>query len=122
MRLRTGALRRLPIKLVTVQIRREGARRLEGIQRKGDRAMSNDGVLFSRPLQGYAHGFQAVYARKSMDFVQDSASPTSVAVNGSVGRNDAAMARAAENVARWKTYLSDECVRAMMNAGWHWST
>ena len=84
--------------------------------------MSNDGVIISRAPQGYAHGFQAVYARKSMDVVQDSASPTSVAMNGSVGRNDAAMARAAENVARWKTYLSDECVTAMMNAGWHWST
>ena len=84
--------------------------------------MSNDGVIISRAPQGYAHGFQAVFARKSMDAVQDSAAPTSVAMNGSVGRNDAAMARAAENVALWKTYLSDECVTAMMNAGWHWST
>lgn len=95
------------IKLVTAQIRREGARKLERIQWKGERAMLID-------VQGYA--------RKPMDFVRDSTACTSVAMNGSVGRNRAAMARAAENVARWKTYLADECVRAMMNAGWHWST
>ena len=34
----------------------------------------------------------------------------------------ACMARAAENVARWKLYLPEECVRAMVNDGWHWST
>jgi hypothetical protein len=80
--------------------------------------MLNDGVITSGALQGYP----AVYARNPMDFVEDSTAPTSVAMNGSVGRNGAAMARAAENVARWKTYLAEECVTAMMNAGWHWST
>jgi hypothetical protein len=41
---------------------------------------------------------------------------------GGYARNGARMARAAENVARWKTYLPEECVRVMMTAGWHWST
>jgi hypothetical protein len=80
------------------------------------------GVTIGRALDGYAQSHRAVYVRKPLDFVHGSTAATSVAVNGSVKRNGARMARAAENVARWKTYLPEDCVRAMMNAGWHWST
>ena len=80
--------------------------------------MRNDGVITGNALQGNP----ALYARNPMDFVEASTAATSVAMNGSVGPNGAAMARAAENVAQWKTYLPAECVTAMMNAGWHWST
>jgi hypothetical protein len=73
-------------------------------------------------LDGYAQSRKAVYVRKPMDSVHRSTANTSVAMNGLVKRNGAGLARAAENVARWKTYLPEECVRAMMNAGWHWST
>jgi hypothetical protein len=73
-------------------------------------------------LDGYAQSHRAVHVRKPMDSVHGSTATTSVAMNGSVRRNGADLARAVENVARWKTYLPEECVRAMMNAGWHWST
>lgn len=33
----------------------------------------------------------------------------------------APMTRAAENIARWNAYLPEECVKSMMNHGWHWS-
>jgi hypothetical protein len=80
------------------------------------------GVTTGRALDRYAQSQRAAYVRQPMEFVHGSTATTSVAMNGSVERNGAAMARAAENVARWKTYLPEECVRAMMNAGWHWST
>jgi hypothetical protein len=47
---------------------------------------------------------------------------SSVALNGSVLRNDPELARAAANVARWNTYLPQGCISAMMSAGWHWTT
>jgi hypothetical protein len=47
---------------------------------------------------------------------------TSVALNGSVLRNDPELARAAANVARWKTYLPPGCISTMMSDGWHWTT
>jgi hypothetical protein len=47
---------------------------------------------------------------------------TSVALNGSVLLNDPGLARAAANVARWKTYLPQDCISAMMSEGWHWTT
>jgi hypothetical protein len=34
----------------------------------------------------------------------------------------AAMARAEANIAQWMTYLPEDCVRAMVDHGWHWST
>jgi hypothetical protein len=70
----------------------------------------------------YAQGYQAANARKPSGFARNATTFSSVALNGSVNHHGDALARAAENVARWKTYLSEECVRAMMNAGWHWST
>jgi hypothetical protein len=57
--------------------------------------------------------------------MQSEATPfadTSVALNGSVLRNDPGLARAAANVACWKTYLPQGCIAAMMNDGWHWTT
>jgi len=47
---------------------------------------------------------------------------TSVALNGSVSRHDQGLARAASNVARWKTYLPQDCITTMMSEGWHWTT
>jgi hypothetical protein len=55
--------------------------------------------------------------------VQSEATPfTSVALNGSVLRNDPELARAAANVACWNTYLPQGCISTMMSAGWHWTT
>jgi hypothetical protein len=36
--------------------------------------------------------------------------------------NDPAVARAAANIALWRSYLPEDCVAAMITAGWHWST
>jgi hypothetical protein len=33
-----------------------------------------------------------------------------------------ATARAVANIKDWMTYLPENCVRAMVNDGWHWST
>ena len=75
-------------------------------------AEKRQGVTIGRALDDYAQSHRAIYVRKPLDFVHGSTATTSVAVNGSIKRNGAAMACAAENVARWKTYLSEECVRA----------
>ncbi len=36
--------------------------------------------------------------------------------------NSAMTARAAANIAAWREYLPEDCVTAMINDGWHWST
>ena len=42
-------------------------------------------------------------------------------VEASVRRNDATIARAAAMIAEWMTYLPEDCVKAMVKDGWHWS-
>ena len=42
-------------------------------------------------------------------------------VEASIRRNDATIARAAEIIAEWMTYLPEDCVKAMVYDGWHWS-
>jgi hypothetical protein len=79
-------------------------------------------VVPCRALAGFEINRQMVQLRSYAPFAHDSNGKTSVAMNGSVRRGDAAMARAADNIARWKTYLPEDCVRTMMNHGWHWST
>ena len=39
-----------------------------------------------------------------------------------VRAQDSAAARAAANIAVWRTYLPDDCVAAMIEDGWHRST
>lgn len=80
------------------------------------------GAMTGRPSHRYARGYQAAHVHKASDFVSNAKACSSVALNGSVNYHGDALGRAAENVAQWKTYLPDECVRTMMNAGWHWST
>jgi hypothetical protein len=43
-------------------------------------------------------------------------------VEASIKRNEATTARAAAIIAEWVTYLPEDCVRAMVSDGWHWST
>jgi hypothetical protein len=43
-------------------------------------------------------------------------------VEASLKRKDAAIARAAAIIADWMTYLPEDCVKAMVRDGWHWST
>ncbi len=42
-------------------------------------------------------------------------------VEASTRRNDATISRAAEIIEEWMTYLPEDCVKAMVNDGWHWS-
>ncbi|MGD0502668.1 MAG: hypothetical protein ABSD02_07985 [Steroidobacteraceae bacterium] len=42
--------------------------------------------------------------------------------NASLKRNAAVTARAATIIAEWISYLPEDCVRAMVADGWHWST
>jgi hypothetical protein len=42
-------------------------------------------------------------------------------IEASVRRNDAMIAHAAAIIAEWMTYLPEDCVKAMVNDGWHWS-
>ena len=35
---------------------------------------------------------------------------------------DGATARAAQSIADWMSYLPEDCVKAMVRDGWHWST
>ena len=44
------------------------------------------------------------------------------AANQGVAHTDAAVARAAETISGWLSYLPVPCVRTMVNDGWHWST
>ena len=43
-------------------------------------------------------------------------------VEASIRRNAAAIARAVAIIAEWTTYLPEDCVKAMVRDGWHWST
>jgi hypothetical protein len=77
------------------------------------------------PEDPAAHRFAAlagVGKLPSTTFEHHSSADTSVALNGSVLRNDPGLARAAANVACWKTYLPQGCISAMMSDGWHWTT
>jgi hypothetical protein len=47
---------------------------------------------------------------------------TELVTAGSIAKINAASLRASANVATWKTYLPEDCVTAMINDGWHWST
>jgi hypothetical protein len=65
---------------------------------------------------------QANKRRHPADAFKRGTMGTSVALNGSVLRQDPALARATDNVACWNTYLPPACVSRMMESGWHWST
>ncbi len=43
-------------------------------------------------------------------------------IEASIKCNDATIARAATIIAEWMTYLPEDCVKAMVSDGWHWST
>jgi hypothetical protein len=47
---------------------------------------------------------------------------TDMVVTGPIGKINAADLRASANVATWRTYLPEDCVAAMIDDGWHWST
>jgi hypothetical protein len=46
----------------------------------------------------------------------DAAAPVEVPVNGAVA------ARSEENILQWKSYLPADCVKTMIDMGWHVTT
>lgn len=78
-----------------------------------------DGTQSGEP---YCINWQAYKGRQPAAAFEADALDTSVAPNGSVLRQDPALARATDNVACWNTYLPPDCVSRMMDCGWHWST
>lgn len=44
------------------------------------------------------------------------------AATGCIDQNAIATARATAKIADWMTYLPKDCVKAMVDNGWHWST
>jgi hypothetical protein len=47
---------------------------------------------------------------------------TAHAATAHAAHGHAANARASANIAQWRSYLPEDCVIAMISAGWHWST
>jgi hypothetical protein len=43
-------------------------------------------------------------------------------VKASIKRHESTAARAAALIADWMSYLPEDCVKAMVGDGWHWST
>jgi len=84
-------------------------------------------VAGNRPTE--MNAYPTIYRSKELDV--DSSHRLSVLlrhlgvsagmVEASIRRNDATISRAAEIIAEWMTYLPEDCVKAMVNDGWHWS-
>jgi hypothetical protein len=71
----------------------------------------------------YGQGKLTLGMPESVLLVRGTNLHTSVGINGSIKKGgDGGLAHAAENIARWRTYLPEDCVKSMMNHGWHWST
>jgi hypothetical protein len=86
-------------------------------------------ATYVEPAIQYANEHDAVQLRQRLEFIRSLAVSaqglsikTDMAKAVSLEKSRAAAFRAAANVATWRTYLPDECVVAMVNDGWHWST
>jgi len=53
---------------------------------------------------------------------RDQAHKADVQQSASMGTSGIPGLRASRNVAEWRTYLPEDCVAAMINDGWHWTT
>jgi len=86
-------------------------------------------ATYVEPATHYSNEHDAVQLRHRLEFIQGLALDaqglsikTDMAKALSSEKSRAAAFRAAANVATWRTYLSDDCVVAMINDGWHRST
>jgi hypothetical protein len=70
----------------------------------------------------HTNDHETVQAHDRLALVRSLArSAQGVSIKTDMARAAAAL-RAAENVAAWRTYLSEDCVIAMVNHGWDFST
>jgi hypothetical protein len=81
------------------------------------------------PMVRAPNEYDAVHLRHRLELVrkwttraQGLVPNTGAAGIASIDKGDSAASRAAANIAVWRTYLPDDCVVAMIEDGWHWST
>jgi hypothetical protein len=83
-------------------------------QRLGSSIDPNAGQPRGRP--SFAQGVGVTVSTQGLSLKSDAA------VAGSNGKINTANLRASANVATWRTYLPEDCVAAMNDDGWHWTT
>jgi hypothetical protein len=97
----------------------EGLFKMGHLERVGDKSGQ---VTKAEAVTPYTKEHDSAHLLDRLAFVQSVA----VSAHGLSIKMDraeaAAISRAAENVAVWRTYLSEDCVATMINDGWHFST
>jgi len=81
-----------------------------------DRGRSNGHTVTRRPREGEVDDSTRLVALLERLGVGSDVVAASIKCKG------AAIARAAGIIAEWMTYLPEDCVKAMVRDGWHWST
>ena len=61
-------------------------------------------------------------AQQLHELLQQLGAPADTAATRCFQHVHGATTRAVANIADWMTYLPEDCVRAMVKDGWHWST
>ena len=96
---------------------------LESVSDKGNRP------TYIEPAIRYSNEHDTVQLRNRLAFVhglavcaQGLTIKTDMAKAASPERHNSDPSRAAANVATWRSYLPEDCVVAMINDRWHWST
>jgi len=89
----------------------------------------SNGATRSNQANHYSTERAAVELRHRLAFVKSlavtargSSIKTDMAAAATTEKDNATRSRATANVAAWRTYLPEDCVVAMINGGWHWST
>jgi len=78
-----------------------------------------DGIVtLAGHVCSYAEKWGAERAAQRVSGVKALAIEMDVKLSGSSKRNDADIARAAENVLQWMTYLPTDCIKVMVEKGW----
>src|SRR5450755_1909737 len=78
-----------------------------------------DGIVtLAGHVSSYAEKYAAERAAQRVCGVKALAVEMNVNLPGSSKRNDADIARSAENVLEWMTYLPKDCVKVMVEHGW----
>jgi hypothetical protein len=91
-------------------------------------ALQLESPFKGEPMIRASSEHDAVHLRHRLELVRKwSVRAQGLVPNGSggidsIGKRDSAASHAAANVAIWRSYLPDDCVAAMIEDGWHWST
>jgi hypothetical protein len=92
-------------------------------------SLFNSGATHAEPGVHFPREWDAVRQCHSLALInqlaidaQGVSFKTDRSMAGSIESGGSAALRAAAIVADWRTYLSEDCVAAMIKDGWHWST